>query len=53
MGVLDCRYDEMIVLRYQATNEKPFPFQWVDPAATQRGYAAALTKISREYDQRF
>jgi hypothetical protein len=46
-------YDEMIVLRYKATNDKPFPFEWVNLAATQRDYAAALTKISREYEQRF
>jgi len=45
--------DEMIVLRYKATNDKPFPFEWVNLAATQRDYAAALTKISREYEQRF
>jgi len=46
-------YDEMIVLRYQATNEPPFPFAWLDPATTQREYAAALTKISRAYEQQF
>jgi len=46
-------YDEMIVLRYQATNEAPLPFAWVDPADTQREYATVLTKISREYEQRF
>lgn len=46
-------YDEMIVLRYKATNEKPFPFKWVDLAATLRDYGTVLTKISREYEQRF
>jgi hypothetical protein len=46
-------YDEMLVLRYKATNEAPFPFEWVDVTATQRDYAALLTKISREYEQRF
>jgi len=38
---------------YQATNEATFPFAWVEPAATQREYATVLTKISREYEQRF
>ena len=47
------QYDEMIVLRYKATNERPFLFEWVDLAATQRDYATVLTKISREYQQRF
>lgn len=46
-------YDEMLILRYRAINEHPFPFEWVDLTATQRDYATVLTKISREYDQRF
>jgi len=46
-------YDETIILRYRALNEHPFPFEWVDLAATQRDYATILTKISREYEQRF
>jgi len=46
-------YDEMLVLRYKATNEMPFPFNWVDISETQRDYAALLTKVSREYEQRF
>lgn len=46
-------YDEMIVLRYKATNETPFDFTWVDIDATRRDYAAALMRISREYERRF
>lgn len=46
-------YDEMILLRYSATNENPFPFSWVSESETVRDYATALTKISREYEQRF
>lgn len=46
-------YDEMLVLRYRAINEHPFPFEWVDLPATQRDYATVITKISREYEQRF
>lgn len=46
-------YDEVILLRYKATNEAPFSFEWVDPEAMKRDYAAALTKISREYERRF
>jgi hypothetical protein len=47
------RYDELIILRYQATNEAPFPFAWVDAAATAGDYAAALIRISAEYERRF
>lgn len=46
-------YDELIVLRYKATNEHPFDFNWVDIHEMQRNYAATLVKISREYERRF
>ncbi len=46
-------YDEFIVLHYLATNEPPFDFAWVDPVETERDYAAALVRLSREYERRF
>jgi hypothetical protein len=46
-------FDEFIILRYEATNEVPFPFRWVDYDATRQDYAAALVRISREYEARF
>lgn len=46
-------YDDVLVLRYKAINEHPFPFDWVDSAAAERDYAALLTRVSREYEQRF
>jgi hypothetical protein len=46
-------FDEFIVLPYRATNEDPFPFEWVDYKATRQDYAAALARISREYQARF
>lgn len=42
-------FDEFLVLRFKATNEKPFPFAWVDFVETMRDYAAALTRISSRY----
>ncbi|MBN1459290.1 MAG: hypothetical protein JXA57_07125 [Armatimonadetes bacterium] len=47
------RFDEFLVLRYRATNEEPYPFEWVDFAGLFRDYGAILTRISREYDKRF
>lgn len=47
------KFDEFIVLRYKATNEPPYPFEWVSYADTFQDYGAALTRISREYDTRF
>lgn len=46
-------FDEFLILRYRATNEPPFPFEWVNERDTSLDYGAALTRISREYDRRF
>lgn len=46
-------FDEFLILRFRATNEAPFPFEWVDYSATRLDYAAALARVSREYQQRF
>jgi hypothetical protein len=47
------RFDEFLVIRYRATNEEPYPFEWVDYGQTFNDYGAILTRISRSYDQRF
>jgi hypothetical protein len=47
------KFFELIVLKYKATNEPPFPFEWISFADTFQDYGAALTRISREYDSRF
>jgi len=46
-------FDEFLVLRFRATNQSPFPSQWVKYEDTRLDYAAALTRISREYERRF
>jgi len=46
-------FNEFLVLRFRATNESPFPFEWVDYNATRLDYAALLARVSREYEQRF
>lgn len=46
-------FDEFIVLRYSATNEPPYPFCWIDKKSTELDYAAALARISSEYERRF
>lgn len=47
------QFDEFLLLRFSATNVKPFAFEWVDRAATELEYSAILTRLSREYDFRF
>lgn len=46
-------FDEFLVLRFRATNSRPYPFEWVDHAETEIEYGAALVRLSREYDSRF
>lgn len=44
---------ETIILRFVATNVRPYPFNWVNSSVTEREYSAALVRISIEYDKRF
>jgi hypothetical protein len=46
-------FDEFQLLRFRATNVKPYPFEWVDLEKTRLEYGALLTRVSREYDRRF
>ena len=46
-------FDEQLFLRYQATNEPPYPFGWVKPIGVRKDYGAALARISDAYDTRF
>jgi hypothetical protein len=46
-------FDELLCLRYKATNLDSFPFAWCDEAATIKEYGASLVRISSMYDRRF
>jgi len=46
-------YDEFLPLLFKATNAPPFPFAWVDYNKTRLDNAAALSRISARYQQRF
>ncbi|MDQ2901175.1 MAG: hypothetical protein M3Y07_15465 [Acidobacteriota bacterium] len=46
-------YDEFVVLRYKATNEPSYPFEWVDYKDAIQEYGSVLTRISRNYEKRF
>ena len=46
-------YDEFLLLEYEATNENPFPFSWLNHAKTEREYGAALIRLSVEFEKRF
>lgn len=46
-------FDEFLVLRFKATNAPPYPFEWVRHNESRLDYAAALSRISARYQQRF
>lgn len=46
-------FDEFLILRYRATNDPPYPFEWVDYGLTMRDYGAILTRVSIEFEKRF
>lgn len=46
-------FDEFLILRFKATNASPYPFEWKDYNETRLDYAAALSRISARYQQRF
>jgi hypothetical protein len=46
-------YDEFLILKYRATNEPPYPFEWVNQRESALEYGAALIRISNEYQRRF
>lgn len=46
-------FDEFLIFRFKATNEEPYPFEWVNPQETRLDYAAALARIGSKYEQRF
>ena len=45
--------DELLVLRFKATNAPPYPFEWANYDDTRLDYAAVLARISARYQQRF
>jgi hypothetical protein len=46
-------FDEFLVLRFRATNEPPFIFEWADQRQTELDYGAILTRVLRKYETRF
>ena len=46
-------FDEFLILRFEATNEPPYRFSWVDEKAAELDYGAALARIAQSYEARF
>ena len=46
-------FDEFLILRFEAANEPPYRFSWIDERAAELDYGAALARISQSYEARF
>ncbi len=46
-------YDELLILRFQATNTPPYQFNWVNKLETEQLYGSLLVRVSSEYERRF
>lgn len=46
-------FDELLVLRFKATNRPPYLFEWVNERETRLEYGSALIRISDWYERRF
>jgi hypothetical protein len=46
-------YDELLILRFRATNTPPYDFDWVNRSETEQLYGSAFVRISAEYEHRF
>lgn len=42
-------FDEFLILRYNATNEAPFPFAWDNVQKANQEYGAILTRVSSRF----
>jgi hypothetical protein len=52
LGEAAAAFDEFLVLRFRATNERPYPFEWVHLEGTRLDYGAVLVRVSRKYEER-
>ncbi len=46
-------FDELLILRFKATNNPPYDFEWVNSLETEQLYGSVLVRISSEYERRF
>ena len=51
--IVSPHFHELLILKFKATNNPPFSFEWVNPTETVQLYGSALVRLSAEYDQRF
>jgi hypothetical protein len=50
---VDSHYDELLILKFRATNTEPYDFHWVNKSETEQLYGSALVRLSAAYELRF
>lgn len=53
LETIKSEFDELVILKFKATNRPPYPFDWVSPADARLEYRSSLVRISDEYEARF
>lgn len=53
LRAVEDRFTEFLQIGFRATNEPPYPFEFVAPTRVQNDYGSILVRLSREYDRRF
>lgn len=53
LQILLGKYDELLVLRFKATNQPPYPFRWLSERKVNLDYGAVLTRLGEAYQRRF
>lgn len=53
LETIKSEFDELLILKYKATNRAPYSFLWVSPVETRLEYRSILVRISDEYESRF
>lgn len=46
-------FDELLILRFKATNVDPYPFEWVNESEVRQEYSAALLRLSKTFEANF
>jgi hypothetical protein len=53
LDAVKAEYDEVLILKYKATNRPPYPFSWVSLTDARLEYRSILVRVSDEYQARF
>ncbi len=53
LETIKSEFDELLILKYRATNRPPYSFTWASPVDARQEYRSILVRVSDEYEARF